>query len=189
MSQIRDKSNFSVGDNIRSAREGRGWSGAQLATAAGVSRSMIDRIERNVSSPTTDLLGKLSAALETTMSSLLAPAAPASTGIERAGEKPVWEDPDSGYRRRQIAKMPTFAVDLTEVVLPPAARVAYPAGAYAFVRHLVWVIDGTLSIRYGDDRFDLSAGDSTLLPEPRDLVFVNETAKSCRYVVAVAPNT
>jgi transcriptional regulator with XRE-family HTH domain len=189
MSQIRDKSQFSVGDNIRSAREGRGWSGAQLAAAAGVSRSMIDRIERNVSSPTTDLLGKLSAALETTMSSLLAPAKATGTGIERADEKAVWEDPHSGYRRRQIARMPTFAVDLTDVDLPSAARVAYPAGAYAFVRHLVWVIDGTLSISYGDERFDLSAGDSMLLREPRDLVFANQAPEACRYVVVVAPNT
>ena len=189
MSQIRDKSEISVGDNIRSAREGRGWSGARLAEAAGVSRSMIDRIERNASSPTTDLLGKLSAALETTMSSLLARAAPASTGIERADEKAEWEDPESGYRRRQIARMPTFAVDLTDVVLPSGARVAYPAGAYAFVRHLVWVIDGTLSIDYGADRFDLSAGDSILLPDPRELVYANQAAKACRYLVVVAPNT
>jgi transcriptional regulator with XRE-family HTH domain len=180
---------FSVGDNIRSAREDRGWSGAQLATAAGVSRSMIDRIERNVSSPTTDLLGKLSAALETTMSSLLTPMTPAGTGVERAIEKAVWEDPDSGYRRRQIARMPTFAVDLTDVVLPATARVAYPAGAYTFVRHLVWVLEGTLSISYGGDRFELSVGDSILLPEPRDRVFANETATACRYVVVVAPTT
>jgi transcriptional regulator with XRE-family HTH domain len=188
MSQIRDRADFSVGDNIRSARESLGWSGARLATAAGVSRSMIDRIERNVSSPTTDLLGKLSAALQTTMSALLTPLPAERSGVERAQDKPEWTDPESGYQRRQVARMPSFAVDLTDVSLPAGARVAYPAGAYAFVRHLVWVLEGSLTITHGTERFDLGAGDSILLTDPRDLTFENRSTSSCRYAVAVAPN-
>jgi transcriptional regulator with XRE-family HTH domain len=188
MSQMRDNSDFSVGANIRSARETLGWSGARLATAAGVSRSMIDRIERNASSPTTDLLGKLSAALETTMSALLTPMTTAKPGVERADDKPEWTDLESGYRRRQIARMPSFAVDLTDVTLPAGARVAYPAGAYAFVRHLIWVLDGPLTIMHGDDQFELDPGDSILLDDPRDLAFENHTSTPCRYAVAVAPN-
>jgi transcriptional regulator with XRE-family HTH domain len=187
MSQMRDNPSFSVGANIRASREARGWSGAQLAEAAGVSRSMIDRIERNVSSPTTDLLGKLSAALETTMSALLTPPTPTDRGLERADDKPEWTDPDSGYRRRQIARMPAFAVDLTDVSLPAGARVAYPAGAYAFVRHLVWNLDGALTITHGHERFELRAGDSILIDDPRDLVFENSSGASCRYAVVVAP--
>jgi transcriptional regulator with XRE-family HTH domain len=184
---MRDNAEFSVGANIRTAREALGWSGARLAAAAGVSRSMIDRIERNASSPTTDLLGKLSAALETTMSALLTPIPVAKTGVERADEKPEWTDPESGYRRRQIARMPSFAVDLTDVTLPAGARVAYPAGAYAFVRHLVWALEGALTITHGDEQFELGPGDSILLDDPRDLAFENHSTASCRYAVAVAP--
>jgi transcriptional regulator with XRE-family HTH domain len=185
---MRDKPDFSVGDNIRSARESLGWSGARLATAAGVSRSMIDRIERNVSSPTTDLLGKLSAALQTTMSALLTPIPESKTGVERSENKPEWTDPESGYQRRAIARMPSFAVDLTDVTLPSGARVAYPAGAYAFVRHLVWVLDGSLTITHGNEQFELGPGDSILIDDPRDLAFENRSKSSCRYAVAVAPN-
>jgi transcriptional regulator with XRE-family HTH domain len=184
---MRDNSEFSVGANIRTAREALGWSGARLAAAAGVSRSMIDRIERNASSPTTDLLGKLSAALETTMSALLTPIPVTKTGVERADEKPEWTDPQSGYRRRQIARMPPFAVDLTDVTLPAGARVAYPAGAYAFVRHLVWALEGALTITHGDEQFELGPGDSILLDDPRDLAFENHSTVSCRYAVVVAP--
>jgi transcriptional regulator with XRE-family HTH domain len=177
-----------VGANIRDARQHRGWSGAQLASAAGVSRSMIDRIERNQSSPTTDLLGKLSAALETTMSSLLTSHQQHPAGVERGESKPEWTDPGTGYRRRQIARMPIFAVDVTDVVLPSAAQIAYPAGAYTFVRHLIWTLEGRLTLIYGNETFELLAGDSVLLSEPRNLEFTNRTKKPCRYVVVVAPN-
>ena len=52
----------------------------RLAEASGVSRAMISKIERGESSPTAALLGKLSAALELSVSELL-------TGV-RLGDGP-----------------------------------------------------------------------------------------------------
>jgi transcriptional regulator with XRE-family HTH domain len=204
MSTIVDERD-AFGKRLRGERQGRGWSMDRLADASGVSRAMISKIERGESSPTAVLLGKLSAALELTVSELLTgarlgdgqePAAaeleaeppPAdATGVglvRRAADTPQWRDPDTGYLRRQIST-PGFPAAVTEVTLPPHARVPYPAAAYAFIAQLVWVQSGQLTLTDGSVRRVLAPGDTFELGQPRSREFRNETAEECRYVVVV----
>ena len=156
---------------------------------------MISKIERGESSPTAVVLGKLSAALELSVSELLAPPAeappgltggPAAAGgaVRRAAGTPEWRDPDSGYLRRQVST-PRFPAAVTEVTLPPGARVPYPAGAYAFIAQLVWVLSGQLTLADGPAVHVLAAGDAFELGEPRPREFRNDTPGDCRYVVVV----
>src|SRR5690348_7223408 len=107
------------GERLRAERHARGWPIERLAAASGVSRAMISKIERGESSPTAVVLGKLSAALELSVSELLAPAPPPAGNaaaapepspgttpprgggvVRRAGGTPEWRDPDTGYVRR-----------------------------------------------------------------------------------------
>jgi len=178
----------------------------RLAAVSGVSRAMISKIERGESSPTAVLLGKLSAALELSVSELLSgarlgdgreqaatepaaaeppPAAAAAAGrVRRAADTPHWRDPDTGYLRRQISTA-GFPAAVTEVTLPPHARVPYPAAAYAFIAQLVWVLSGELTLTDGSVRRVLAPGDTFELGQPRSREFRNETAEDCRYVVVV----
>ena len=190
------------GERLRAARRARGWPIDRLASASGVSRAMISKIERGESSPTAVVIGKLSAALELSVAELLAaapaaaPASGAAAGlaahvqvpvaglVRRAADTPEWRDPDTGYLRRQVST-PRFPVAVTEVVLPPGARVPYPAGAYAFIAQLVWVLSGRLTLADGPDVHELSAGDTFELGEPRPREFRNESAGGCRYLVVV----
>jgi len=167
---------------------------------------MISKIERGESSPTAVLLGKLSAALELSIAELLeaAPAAPAgkaasrtaSSGepddavrqaggvVRRAADTPEWRDPETGYRRRQVST-PGFPAAVAEVLLPAGARVPYPAGAYAFIAQLVWVLSGQLTLADGAAVHVLEPGDTFVLGEPRPREFRNEAAEGCRYLVVV----
>ena len=190
------------GERLREARRARGWPIERLASASGVSRAMISKIERGESSPTAVVLGKLSAALELSIAELLAPAAEtgsrdgagvtpggpaparAAGQVRPAADIPQWRDPDTGYLRRQLST-PRFPVAVTEVVLPAGARVPYPAGAYAFIAQLVWVLSGQLTLADGPAVHVLSAGDTFELGEPRPREFRNESAGDCRYLVVV----
>jgi transcriptional regulator with XRE-family HTH domain len=197
------------GERLRAERHARSWPIERLAAASGVSRAMISKIERGESSPTAVVLGKLSAALELSVSELLAPAAPGAvnrpagqagagygTGlsgdpppgggvVRRAADTPEWRDPDTGYLRRQVST-PRFPAAVTEVTLPPGARVPYPAGAYAFIAQLVWVLSGQLTLTDGPAVHALAAGDTFELGEPRPREFRNDGAGDCRYLVVVA---
>jgi transcriptional regulator with XRE-family HTH domain len=197
------------GERLRAERQARGWPIERLAAASGVSRAMISKVERGESSPTAVLLGKLSAALELSVSELLAPAAPpvapggqpgaggaagaagaaadpapAGGVVRRAADTPEWRDPETGYLRRQVST-PRFPAAVTEVTLPPGARVPYPAGAYAFIAQLVWVLSGRLTLTDGPAEHALAAGDTFELGEPRSREFRNDGAEDCRYLVVV----
>ena len=172
------------GERLRAARTARGWALDRLAAASGVSRAMISKIERGESSPTAVVLGKLSAALELSVSELLE-ARRGSGDVARAADIPAWRDPGTGYLRRQVSP-PRFPAAVTEVTLPPGARVPYPAGAYAFIAQLVWVLAGRLTLADGPAVHELDVGDTFTLGEPRPREFRNEAAADCRYLVVVA---
>ena len=174
-----------IGAHIRAEREGRGWSLTDLAARAAVSRAMIHKIERGESSPTANLLGKLSGAFGLSMSSLLAGAEQRQGRLARQADQPVWTDPDTGYLRRHVSPRTDLPMDLVEVTLPPGAQVAMPASAYAFQRQLIWVLDGALAFHEGEAQHDMQAGDCLELGPPADCLFRNPHDRPCRYAVLV----
>ncbi len=171
---------------LRLEREARGWSLGDLAARSGVSKAMISKVERAEASPTAVLLGRLSGAFGLTLSTLLARAEGETGQLRRAASQPVWVDPGSGYRRRQLSPlMAEHPLDLTEVELPAGAEIAYPAASYAFLRQMIWMLDGTLTFREGEATHILEAGDCLALGAPADCTFANRSGRSCRYLVAV----
>ncbi|MDI3387772.1 XRE family transcriptional regulator [Streptomyces sp. B-S-A8] len=191
MSNIVDPLVGRIAARVRAERDRRRWTLAQLAEASGVSQAMISRIERGESSPTAVVLGKLSAAFRLSVASLLAlaeegqPASDDATDVRRGADAAEWRDPATGYRRRQITGA-RFPAEVAEVRLPAGARVPYPAAAFAFVRQVVWVLDGRLTFHDGDTVHELDAGDTIELARPADRVFANTTDSECRYAVVLA---
>lgn len=174
-----------LGARIRAERESRGWSLTELAQRAQVSRAMIHKVERADSSPTANFLGKLSGAFGLSMSTLLARAEAAGGNLLRREDQPIWTDPDTGYIRRQVSPKSDMPLDLVQVTLPGGKDVPMPASAYAFIRQLIWVLDGELVFLEGDVRHELHTGDCLHLGAPEDCVFRNEGHQPCTYVVAV----
>jgi transcriptional regulator with XRE-family HTH domain len=167
-----------------------------------VSRAMINRIERGLSSPTASVLGRLSGAFGLTISQLL-DAVPVRSGVqESAGGDPTtasaeaidgilwadgastWTDPETGYERRPISS-PAFPADVTAVALPVGAAVTYPASAYAFLRHCIWVTSGTLTLERAGEPVVLRVGDRIELGEPAEVTYRNDGVDPCEYVVVV----
>ena len=174
-----------IGARIRAERENRGWSLTELADRAKVSRAMIHKVERGDSSPTANLLGKLSGAFGLSMSTLLARIEAAGGNLLRRGEQPIWTDPETGYIRRQVSPKSDMPLDLVEVTLPVGQEVPMPASAFAFIRQLIWVLAGDLVFIEGSVRHELHVGDCLHLGPPEDCVFLNEGNQPCIYAVAV----
>jgi quercetin dioxygenase-like cupin family protein len=120
-----------------------------------------------------------------TLSSLLAEEERPGARLVRAAEQPRWKDPQTGYLRRQVSPLSDLPVQLVEVELPPKAEVGFPASAYAFIRQLIWVLDGTLEFAEGMQTHRLQPGDCLELGEPSDCVFRNPGRSVCRYLVVV----
>jgi transcriptional regulator with XRE-family HTH domain len=176
----------SLASTLRGARLARKLSTSALAEASGVSQAMISKVERGDAQPTATLLGRLSGALGMTLSELVARAEDDDRRLARAAEQLVWTDPGSGYRRRAVSPSTTLPIQLVEVELPPGAEITYPAEAYSFSHHQIWVLHGCLLFREGATEHELRAGDCLALGRPAPCSYVNSTDEPCRYLVAVS---
>ncbi|WP_432240089.1 helix-turn-helix domain-containing protein [Herbaspirillum robiniae] len=174
-----------IGARIRLERETRGWSLTELAERSSVSRAMIFKIERGESSPTANLLAKLSGAFGLSMSALMARAELGQGRLLRKAEQPLWTDPDSGYLRRHVSPRSDLPLDLVQVVLPAHTEVPMPAAAYAFMRQLIWVLEGELVFVEGELRHEMREGDCLELGPPMNCIFKNESGVDCKYAVVV----
>jgi transcriptional regulator with XRE-family HTH domain len=185
MSIIVDDPSPRIAARLHAERKARDWSLETLAARSGVSKAMISRIERGEASPTAALLGRLSGAFGLTLSALLARAEGHGGRLMRAADQPRWRDPETGYLRRQVSPPSDLPMELIAVGLPPGESVSFPASAYAFIRQLVWVLDGQLTFVEGTAVHILGPGDCLELGPPADCTFRNDAEEPCSYLVAV----
>jgi len=181
--------NQRIAARVREFRAESGLSLEALAAKSGVSRSMISLIERGESSPTAVVLDKLAVALGVTLATLFnssSEVAARKEPVARRADQPAWQDPDSGYRRRNIS--PSWVsqpMQIVEVFFPPRARVAFESSD-ARTCQQIWLLDGAIDITQGSERYRLREGDCLAMQLDRPAVFHNPTAKAARYAVVIS---
>jgi transcriptional regulator with XRE-family HTH domain len=185
MDTIEDETSARLAARIRLEREGRGWSLADLAARSGVGKATISKIERGDASPTAGVLVRLAAAFDLTLASLLVRAEAGADRLLRVADQPVWRDPATGYLRRQVFLRPDHPLEIVEVTMPPGKSALLPAASYAFIRQVIWLVEGALVITDPDGRHALTAGDCLGFGPPADVTIANESDAPARYVVAL----
>lgn len=176
---------LAISARVKTERESRGWSLADLADRSGVSKAMISKIERGEASPTATVLGRLSGAFGLQLSMLLALAEQAGERLSRNEEQPLWQDPETGYTRRAISPRNGGMLELLEVTLPAGIRVSYPPAAFTFQHQQIWVRQGTLVFEEGELTHTLNTGDCLQLGPPASCTFSNPGEQACVYVIAL----
>jgi transcriptional regulator with XRE-family HTH domain len=186
--------NHRIAARVRGLRSAQRLSLDALAGKSRVSRSMISLVERGESSPTAVVLEKLAAGLGVTLGSLFdAPErAPAAAGaVTRRVDQPEWQDPASGYRRRNVSPPgASQPMQIVEVHFPPGARVAFETGQRdRRVHQQVWILQGAMDITVGTECHQLREGDCLAMQLDRPTMFHNSTRRSARYAVVLATET
>lgn len=181
-----DEAGARIANRVRLEREARGWSQAELAERSGVAKATISKLERGEMSPTAVTLVRLAGAFDLTLAGLLLRAEGEGRRLSRAAEQPVWRDPETGYRRRQVFARPDHPLELAEIELPAGRRVTLPASSYAHIRQIVLVRAGELVVEENGERHRLGPGDCLGFGAPSEATFANETAAPCAYLVALA---
>ncbi len=183
--------NQRLAERVRELRAAQGLSLDTLSATSGVSRSMISLIERGESSPTAVVLEKLASGLGVLLASLFdAPAAThaASGPVARRDDQQQWQDPASGYRRRNVSPpgVPQ-PMQIVEVHFPAGGRVAFENGGRdRRVHQQVWVLEGAIDVTLGAERYRLREGDCLAMQLDRPTMFHNPTRKPARYAVVIA---
>jgi transcriptional regulator with XRE-family HTH domain len=183
--------NQRIAERVRELRAAKKLSLDALASKSGVSRSMISLVERGESSPTAVVLEKLAAGLNVSLASLFDPPAAEKqelSPVARRKDQTEWQDPDSGYWRRNVSPpgVPQ-PMQITEVRFPPGQRVAFEASVREVrIYQQIWVLEGTIEITAGKVCVRLREGDCFAMQHEGCTMFHNPTRKTARYVVVVA---
>jgi transcriptional regulator with XRE-family HTH domain len=180
--------NLRIANRIAGLRKAQKLSLDALAARSQVSRSMLSLIERGESSPTAVVLEKVAVALGVTLASLFEDTTVVDAQpVQRRVEQPVWRDPQSGYLRRNVSPPESVTpLQLVEVEFPPGARVAYESGVRSQrVHQLIWLLDGAMEIRVGEQDYRLEQGDSLAFELNQPVVFHNPGPIAARYAVVL----
>lgn len=145
---------------IGEIRRQQGLTLDDLAERAGVSRATLSRIERGETSPTAHVLGALCGVFGLTLSRLLMGVEETVPALMRADQAPVWEDPETGFRRTVIAPPATgYAVEIIRGELPAGARIPYDRPPVPGLEHHVVVLSGLLLLTVAGETHRIGPGD------------------------------
>jgi transcriptional regulator with XRE-family HTH domain len=135
---------------LAALRAERGWSLQDLAQRTNVSRSNLPRIERGEISPTAEVLVRLAAAYDQSLSGLVAEVESQPRSLVRAAEQAVTGE--DAWRRRVVSPpYPGLAGSVTDAQLLPGTDVTYDPPLAGAEQHL-WLITGMLELTLTPDQ-------------------------------------
>lgn len=179
-----------IGAQVRALRAARGLTLEALADKAGVSRAMLSRIERGESNPTAQLLGRVCAGLDVTLSALFAETERAASPLARRADQVVWRDPATGYVRRAVTPPNCGAAadiaDIVDVEFPPGASVTMESSRTPALDQQIVLLAGRMDITVGDTTHRLEAGDCLYMHLGQPVSFHNPGTGVAHYLVVVA---
>jgi transcriptional regulator with XRE-family HTH domain len=151
----------SIGSTIKATREVQQLSINDLARRAGVSKSVVSRIEQGLTSPTAVMLAKLAEGMTVSLSSLLRGELGPPVHIQSLAEQPIFKDPKSGLLRRTLSPVsPDAMVEIVHNTLPAKKQAGpFPAHSTGTQEHVV-VLSGKVEVQVGRRTFTLAAGDA-----------------------------
>lgn len=190
-----------LGGELRAARQQRGWSLRAVATAAGISPSLLSQVENGKTHPSVSTLYALVTHLGVSIDDLLGNVPTGSTGaaedvapstrsstsaIQRREDNPIIEM-ENGVQWERLAVGPTNQVD-------PLVTTYQPGGSSStegkLMRHsgieYGYLLEGTLTLKLDFETHILRAGDSLCFDSSRPHLYINEgdtEAKGLWFVV------
>ena len=189
-----------MGERIRAARQRAGLTLRQLASATGVSASLLSQIENSRARPSVTTLYGLVNALGLSLDELVAPVpeqappsvsnlldmdarlatldasgGPVTQQVRHAGKRPVLEF-ESGVTWEQLTNSVTPFVDHLLVTYPPNSSSSASSKLYThFGFEHVYMIRGAIELQLEFDTCSLNAGDSIAFDCSRPHMFRNNS--------------
>jgi transcriptional regulator with XRE-family HTH domain len=174
-----------IGRRLRDERRRQGFTLEGLATASGVSRSMLSEVERGSRVPTVLVLDRVATGLGTSIARLLRAEASARTVVLRRDEQDVARDA-SGWERRVLSPVlpgVEFEFMRTTIGAGVDTGVFQPHGPGS--REYLAVEAGRLRLSLDGDEVELHAGDSVFYAGDCHHGFVNPAAVPCVYYLVM----
>ncbi|MBI3875148.1 MAG: helix-turn-helix transcriptional regulator [Verrucomicrobia bacterium] len=150
-----------LGARVKHLRTERGWSLDALASASGVSRSMLSQIEREQANPTLAVTLRIAQAFGMSLGDLLEmPTASSSVAVIRADDHTFHYRSDKFVRLRTLSPLNLEKdVEFYEVLLQPGGALRSEAH-FSGTREFLTVAKGQIRVESAGDAETLTTGDS-----------------------------
>lgn len=150
-----------LGVRLRHTRLVAGLTLMQLAQKASCSESLVSKIERGTATPSLAMLHRLAMALDTNISTLMSEEMPVVGPILRVGERPVIKTGGISLERLVLPTRGGLLQANIHIVQPGVAS----DGQIEHVGEEVgYVLEGTIELRLGDERYVIGPGDVFTFP-------------------------
>jgi transcriptional regulator with XRE-family HTH domain len=174
-----------LGSRLRAQRQGRGFSLEGLASASGVSRSMISDIERGAKIPTVLVLARLATALGATVSRLLGEDQPDRVISLPRSSQPAITD-TTGWQRRIVSpNLPGVEFEFIRTLVPAGVVIGEFAPHAPGSREYIAVETGSLTVTLDGVDYTLWTGDALYYAGDCTHAFANTGRTECVYYTAM----
>lgn len=163
-----------LGNRVRALRGRRGWSLEELATASGVSRSMLSQIERNETNPTVVVALAIAKSLGVSLDELARePEDTSPLEVIRGDDAEFIYRADESCRIRTLSPLSAQReLEFYEIELPPAGELR-SAPHFTGTREFLTLLEGSIEVESGDHTAHLDPGDSVSYPADVPHAIVN----------------
>lgn len=174
-----------LGRRLRDERRGRGFTLEDLATASGVSRSMLSEVERGSRVPTVLVLDRIATGLGTSIARLLREEQSGQRMVLRRDEQDIARDP-AGWERRVLSPvLPGVEFEFMRTTIKPGVDAGVFPSHGPGSREYLAVEAGTLRLSLDGDELELRQGDSVFYTGDCQHGFANPGIEPCIYYLAM----
>lgn len=174
-----------IGRNVRRLRQRRDLTLDVLAERAGVSKGTVIGVEQSRANPSIATLCRIADALRVGVATLIDPGQDPQVRIKRGPDTPALWTSDAGSRALFLMGTdPPDIVELWDWHLTPGDSFdggAHPEGTV----EVLYVLEGVLAVRVGDERHELVAGDTILFDAVLAHSYGNPGDDPNRFVMSV----
>ncbi len=160
--EVVDPISGQISQRVKLLRQQRSWSLEQLATASGVSKSMLSQIERNQANPTLAVTCKIAQAFGMSLAEFVeTPSASSAIHVIRADDREHLYRSDESVEIRTLSPLNLEKdVEFYQVRLKPGGALR-SAAHFQGTREFLTVEQGKIRVESSNDSAELGRGDST----------------------------
>jgi transcriptional regulator with XRE-family HTH domain len=186
---IRSSVDDNLGAHIRAARMTRALTLEALAEKAGVSRSYLSNVERNVNSPTISTLRTILDALDVSLADLFRTVEEANRVVVRPSERvEIARTGNDDIRYELLTPNATSRIEMLVMYVAPGAQSGEEPHRHVG-EEVGLILSGRLQYWVDGVEFDLQPGDAITFDSTRPHRYLNPGNEQCVSVWALTPPT
>ncbi|MFD8692163.1 helix-turn-helix domain-containing protein [Streptomyces sp. NPDC059651] len=174
-----------IGSRLRALRRAKGLSLRALATAVGVSPTLLSQVERGVTEPSLSTLRRLADVYAVSVADLFSPDKRAPTVVSRPGDRPLLLSPRGTVRYERVTPG-NGALEFLRAVLEPGDTTSPEPWSHASVE-CAYVIRGSLTADIEGTPVTVLAGEAVTFPSGIPHRYLNESDTAVEFVIATSP--